>query len=37
VLFGWGWSRVDVSGLIQLFDGVRLELHMLAPASSTPA
>jgi hypothetical protein len=36
-LFGLGWSRVDVSGLIQLFDGMRLDLHKLVPASSPTA
>jgi hypothetical protein len=33
-LFGLGWSRVDASGLIRLFDGMRLQLHALVPASS---
>jgi hypothetical protein len=33
-LFGLGWSRVDVSPLIQLFDGMRLDLHKLVPVSS---
>jgi hypothetical protein len=33
-LFGLGWSRVDVSGLIQLFEGMRLDLHKLVPMSS---
>jgi hypothetical protein len=36
-LFGLGWSRVDVSELIQLFDGMRLDLHKLVPASSPTA
>ena len=36
-LFGLGWSRVDVSDLIQLFDGMRLDLHKLVPASSPTA
>jgi hypothetical protein len=36
-LFGLGWSGVDVSGLIQLFDGMRLDLHKLVPASSPTA
>jgi hypothetical protein len=34
VLFRWGLSGVDVSGLIQLFEGVRLELRTLVPAAS---
>ena len=33
-LFGLGWSGVDVSELIQLFDGMRLDLHKLVPVSS---
>ena len=33
-LFGLGWSSVDVSGLIQLFDGMCLDLHKLVPVSS---
>ena len=36
-LFGLGWSRVDVSELIQLFDGMRLDLRNLVPASSPTA
>jgi hypothetical protein len=34
VLFRWGLSGVDVAGLIQLFEGVRLELRTLVPAAS---
>jgi len=34
VLFRFGLSGVDVSGLIQLFDGMRRELRTLVPASS---
>lgn len=34
MLFRLGWSHVDVSGLIQLFDGMRQELRTLVPASS---
>ena len=34
LLFRWGLSHVDVSGLIQLFDGMRLELRTLVPDSS---
>jgi hypothetical protein len=34
MLFGLGWSHVDVSGLIRLFDGMRLQLHALVPVSS---
>jgi hypothetical protein len=33
-LFGLGWSSMDVSELIRLFDGMRLQLHELVPASS---
>ena len=36
-LFGLGWSHVDVSGLIQLVDGMRLDLRKLVPASSPTA
>ena len=32
-LFGLGWSRVDAAGLIRLFDGMRVDLHALVPAS----
>ena len=31
VMFRWGLSHVDVSGLIQLFDGMRHELRTLVP------
>jgi hypothetical protein len=34
MLFALGWSHVDASGLIRLFDGMRLQLHELVPASS---
>ena len=34
LLFQWGWSCVDVSGLIRLFDGMRIELRTLVPLSS---
>jgi hypothetical protein len=34
LLFQWGWSGADVSGLIRLFDGMRIELRTLVPASS---
>jgi hypothetical protein len=33
LLFRWGLSHVDVSGLIKLLDGMRLELRTLVPAS----
>ena len=33
-LFGWGLSGVDVSGLIELFEGMRQQLRTLVPASS---
>jgi hypothetical protein len=36
-LFGLGWSRVDASGLIRLFDGMRLQLNALVPSSSPTA
>ena len=36
-LFGLGWSRVDASELIRLFDGMRLDLRALVPASSPTA
>ena len=34
LLFRWGLPVVDVSGLIQLFDGMRRELRNLVPVSS---
>ena len=37
LLFRWGLSNVDVSGLIRLFDGMRLELRTLVPDFSTQA
>jgi hypothetical protein len=37
LLFRWGLSSVDVSGLIRLFDGMRLELRTLVPDFSTQA
>ena len=33
VLYGWGLSRVDVSGPLQLFQGVRLQLATLSPVA----
>jgi hypothetical protein len=36
-LFRWGWSGVDVSSLIQLFDGMRVELRTLLPDYSPMA
>ena len=37
VLFRLGLSGVDVSSLIQLFDGMRLDLRTLVPVSSPMA
>jgi hypothetical protein len=34
VLFRWGIAGVDASGLIRMFDGMRLELKTLVPAAS---
>jgi hypothetical protein len=34
VLFTWGMGRVDVSDLVDLFDGIRLELMSMAPAAA---
>ena len=31
LLFGWGLGRVDVSGLVSLFNGVRMQLMTLSP------
>jgi hypothetical protein len=36
-LFGLGWSSVDVSGLIRLYDGMRVDLRALVPAPSLRA
>ena len=36
-LFRWGLSGVDVSSLIRLYDGVRLDLRMLMPDSAPAA
>jgi hypothetical protein len=32
-MFAWGWGRVDVSGLVSQFDGLRGRLITLAPAA----
>jgi hypothetical protein len=32
--YRWGFGRVDVSSLVKLFDGMRLELRTLVPAGS---
>ena len=34
LLFGFGSSGADASGLIRLFDGMRIDLHSLVPATS---
>jgi len=33
LLYTWGLGRVDVSGLVKLFDGMRQELMTIAPAA----
>jgi hypothetical protein len=32
-LYGWGIGTVDVAGLVKIFDGMRLELRNLVPAT----
>jgi hypothetical protein len=34
ILFGWGVTGVDVAGLVQLFDSMRIELTTLVPSAS---
>ena len=31
-LYRWGWGKVDVAGLVKVFDGMRLELRTFVPA-----
>jgi hypothetical protein len=33
LLYRWGWCSVDVTGLMRIFDAVRLELQSLVPAA----
>jgi hypothetical protein len=33
VLYRWGWCGADVTGLVKIFDSVRLELQTLVPAT----
>ena len=33
LLYTWGLGRVDVAGLVELFDGMRRELMTVAPAA----
>ena len=35
ILYSWGLGRVEVAGLVRLFDGMRAELVTLAPAAGT--
>ena len=37
VLFRWGIANVDASGLVKMFDGMRLELKTLVPMTSLAA
>jgi len=31
LLCRWGFGRVEVTGLVEVFDGMRLELQMFVP------